>query len=93
MNYVSVSGKNWIFKKFSSLDVKKYCEEHTSSEIVAKLLSIRKKSIGNIDFFLNPTIKKILPNPHCLKDMNAAINRIKPPAASNLKNHLNGAAI
>ena len=76
MNFTSVSGKNWIFKKFTSSDIKTYCEKYTLSEIVAKLLSIRKKSIENIDFFLNPSIKKILPNPFCLKDMESAINRI-----------------
>jgi single-stranded-DNA-specific exonuclease len=76
MNFTSVSGKNWIFKKFNSLDVKKYSEEYTLSEIVAKLLSIRKNDIENIDFFLNPLIKNIMPNPYCLKNMDVAISRI-----------------
>ena len=76
MNFTSVSRKNWIFKKFSSLDVEKYCEEYTLNEIVAKLLSIRKNDIKNIDFFLNPAIKNIMPNPYCLKNMDVAINRI-----------------
>ena len=51
MNFTSVSGMNWIFKKFNSSDIKKYCEEYTLNEIVAKLLSIRKNDIENIDFF------------------------------------------
>jgi single-stranded-DNA-specific exonuclease len=76
MNFTSVSGKNWIFKKFNSSDVKKYCEEYTLNEIVAKLLSIRKNDIENIDFFLNPAIKNIMPNPYCLKNMDVAIDRI-----------------
>jgi len=76
MNFTSVSGKNWIFKKFSSLDVKEYCEKYTLNEIVAKLLSIRKNDIENIDFFLNPAIKNIMPNPYCLKNMDVAISRI-----------------
>jgi len=76
MNFTSVSRKNWIFKKFSSSDVEKYCEEYTLNEIVAKLLSIRKNDIKNIDFFLNPAIKNIMPNPYCLKNMDVAINRI-----------------
>ena len=56
MNFTSVSGKNWVFKKFDSSDIKKYTENYSLSEIVAKLLSIRKKNIENIDFFLKPTI-------------------------------------
>ena len=75
MNFVSVSGKNWIFKKFDSSDIVKYSENYSLSEIVAKLLSIRKKNIDNVDLFLNPTIKGLLPNPLRLKDMDNAIKR------------------
>ena len=75
MNLTSVSGKNWIFKKFNSSDIKKYSENYTLNEIVAKLLAIRKKNIDNIDLFLNPTIKNLLPNPLRLKDMESAIDR------------------
>ena len=43
MNYTSVSGKNWVFKKFNSADIKKYSDDYALNEMVAKLLSIRKK--------------------------------------------------
>ena len=75
MNFSSVSGKNWIFKKFNSLDIKKYSEDYSLNSTVAKLLSIRKKNIDNIDLFLNPTIKNFLPNPSILKDMINATER------------------
>ena len=75
MNSISVSGKNWIFKKFNTSDIKKYSEVYSLNEMVAKLLSIRKKNIENIDLFLNPTIKNLLPNPFHLKDMKNAIER------------------
>ena len=75
MNFTSVSGKNWIFKKFNSSDIKKYAEDYSLNEIVAKLLSIRKKNIEDIDLFLNPTIKNLLPNPLRLKDMKNAVER------------------
>ena len=75
MNFTSVSGKNWIFKKFNSSDIKEYSEHYSLNEIVAKLLSIRKKNIENIGLFLNPTIKNLLPNPLHLKDMVNAIER------------------
>ena len=45
MNFTSVNGKIWEFKKFDNSDVKKYSEEHSLSEIVAKLLAIRKKKM------------------------------------------------
>ena len=75
MNFTSVSGKNWIFNKFNSSDIKKYSEAYSLNEIVAKLLSIRKKNIEDISLFLNPTIKNLLPNPLCLKDMDNATER------------------
>ena len=75
MNFTSVSAKNWVFKKFNSSDIKKYTENYSLSEIAAKLLSIRKNNIENIDFFLNPTIKNLLPNPFHLKDMKNAVER------------------
>ncbi len=75
MNYSSVTGKNWIFKKYDNLEAKKLSEDYLLSEIVAKLLSIRKKNIGNINFFLDPKIKNFLPNPFKLKDMKNAVER------------------
>ena len=75
MNFVSVSGKNWIFKKYNSSDVTKYTENFSLNEITAKLLSIRKKNIEDINLFLNPSIKNLLPNPFQLKDMEIAVDR------------------
>ena len=75
MNYSSVTGKNWIFKKYDNLEAKKLSEDYLLSEIVAKLLSIRKKNIENIDLFLDPKIKNFLPNPFKLKDMKIAVER------------------
>ena len=76
MNCSSVSGKNWLFKKFDSSEIYKFTENYSLSEITAKLLSIRKNNIENIDLFLNPKIKNLLPNPFILKDMSVAIERI-----------------
>ena len=49
MNCSSVSGKNWIFSKFDSSDVTKFSETYSISHTVAKLLSIRKDKIENIN--------------------------------------------
>ena len=76
MSLASVSGKNWLFKKFDPSDVIKISESYALTEIVAKLLSIRKKNIENINLFLNPKIKNLLPNPLHLKDMKRAVDRV-----------------
>ena len=43
MNFNSVSGKSWVFKKFNTSDIEKYSQDYSLNTIVAKLLSIRKK--------------------------------------------------
>jgi single-stranded-DNA-specific exonuclease len=75
MTFSSVSGKNWKFKNFDHSDIKKYTENYSLSEIAAKLLAIRKNAIEDINLFLNPTIKNLLPNPFHLKDMENAVER------------------
>jgi len=75
MNFTSISGKKWIFKKFQLNDIRKFCEDYNLSEIVGKLLAIRKNNIEDINLFLKPTIKNLLPNPMHLKDMNNAVER------------------
>ena len=76
MSFSSVSGKSWLFKKFNSSDVLKFSENYSLTEIVAKLISIRIKNITDVNSFLNPKIKDLLPNPFNLKDMNSAVNRV-----------------
>jgi len=71
----SVTGKNWLYKEYDSNDIKNIAEKYSISEIAAKLLSIRKKNIGNLDLFINPKIKNLLPNPMQLKDMDEAVQR------------------
>ena len=75
MNLVSVSGKNWISKKIDSNDVDFFKTNFFLDEIVAKLLSIRNIKKEEVKFFLEPSIKGILPNPFILKDMDKAVDR------------------
>ena len=83
MMNTSVSGKNWIYKKFNSSDVKDISEKFMISDIVAKLLSIRMNSIDNLELFLDPKVKNLLPNPMKLKDMNNAVDRTYKSIVNN----------
>ena len=85
MNSSSVSGKNWISKEFSSEEVIFFKTNFFLDEIVAKLLSIRKIKKEEIQTFLNPTIKNILPNPYILKDMDMAVERAEKAIISSQK--------
>ena len=75
MTPLSVSGKNWISKKFSSSEIDFFKTNFFLDEIVAKLLSIRKIKKEEVKSFLEPLIKNVLPNPYILKDMDKAIER------------------
>ena len=69
MNALSVSGKNWIFKKYNQKDLVFLKDNFSLDEITSKLLSIRQIKINEINSFLNPSIKNFLPNPNSLIDM------------------------
>ncbi len=69
MNELSLSGKNWIYKKFDSSYVEFLKENFLLDEITAKLLSIRNIKKDSIKSFLEPSIKNLIPNPNTLKDM------------------------
>jgi len=75
MNISSVTGKKWIYNKFDSSDIKKISEKYSLNQTVAKLLSIRKKNINDLELFINPKIKNLLPNPMRLKDMEQAVKK------------------
>jgi single-stranded-DNA-specific exonuclease len=69
MNSLSVSGKNWILKKYNQEEISFLKENFSLDEITSKLLSIRKIKREDVDSFLNPSIKNFLPNPNNLIDM------------------------
>ena len=75
MNSLSVSGKNWILKKYNQEDVIFMKENFSLDEITSKLLSIRKIKKEDVVSFINPSIKNFLPNPNNLLDMEKATIR------------------
>jgi single-stranded-DNA-specific exonuclease len=75
MNSLSVSGKNWILKKYNQEDLTFIKENFFLDEITSKLLSIRKIKKEEVNSFLNPSIKNFLPNPNNLIDMEKSTER------------------
>ena len=69
MNTLSVSGKNWILKKYNQEEISFLKTNFSLDEITSKLLSIRKVKKEDVSSFLNPSIKNFLPNPNILLDM------------------------
>ncbi len=69
MNSVSVTGKNWILKKFDQEQIIHLKDNFSLDEITAKLLVLRNIRKEDIKSFLSPSIKNFLPNPNSLLDM------------------------
>jgi len=82
MNYKSVMGKNWLFRQYEENYAKKIFETFHFDEILSKIISIRKIELDQIENFINPTIKKNIPNPNSIKDMDIATNT----AISHIRN-------
>ena len=85
MNVPSISGKNWILKKYNQKDVSFIKENYFLDEITSKLLSIRKIKKEDINSFLNPSIKNFLPNPNILIDMEKSSARTGKSILNNEK--------
>ena len=76
MNSLSISGKNWLLKKYNQEDLSFLKENFSLDDITSKLLSIRKIKKDEVNAFLNPSIKNFLPNPNNLIDMEKSTKRV-----------------
>ena len=85
MNINSVSGKDWKSKNYNEETVNFLKNNFSLSEIVSRLIAIRKINISEVNLFLNPRLKNILPNPFILKDMEKSVERIIKSILSNEK--------
>ncbi len=82
---LSISGKNWIFKKYNQENITFLKENFSLDEITSKLLSIRKIKREDVASFLNPSIKNILPNPNNMTDMKKTTLRTFEAISKNEK--------
>jgi len=72
----SVSGLRWRFPQTDSEVVSALIQKFDLPDVVARILASRGITTETADEFLNPTLKKNLPNPLILKDMEKAANRM-----------------
>ena len=75
MNLLSVTGKKWILKNCNYQEVDFIKDNFFLDTITSKLIAIKKIKKEDINNYLNPTIKNILPNPNVLKDMEKTTKR------------------
>ena len=69
----SIKGNYWAYQKPSINFVEKIKLSFNLSNIIASIVANRNIDDKNLDYFLNPTLKKNLPDPSTLKNMDSSI--------------------
>ena len=75
MSMSSVLGKDWVSKTYNEESVSFLKDNLNLSEITSKLIAIRKIKVADVNLFLKPKIKNLIPDPFILKDMEKAVSR------------------
>ena len=76
MKIYSVLGKSWISKNYDDGRLDFIKNNFFLSEILSRLIAIRKIKLEEVKLFLDPKLKNFLPNPSVLKDMDKSVERI-----------------
>jgi single-stranded-DNA-specific exonuclease len=72
---ISLSGRKWTLPTHNERDILTIQQTHGVSDMLARLLSARGVPISDVPDFLEPTIKRLLPDPSLLLGMDAAVHR------------------
>lgn len=72
----SASGRRWVSRAADDRSALAIAQRHGLPDSVARLLAARGVAIDEVGDFLEPTLRRFLPDPSHLKDMDAAIARL-----------------
>ena len=84
---ISIGGRRWCQKLNDSIETDRLVytivQRYDLPEIIARLLVARNVSIEEVDGFLNPKLRDIMPDPSSLMDMNVAVDRLVKAISDN----------
>lgn len=72
----SLTGRRWAARLADERAALAIAQRHSLPDAVARLLAARDVEIDSVTDFLEPTLRRFLPDPSHLKDMDAAIQRL-----------------
>jgi single-stranded-DNA-specific exonuclease len=81
--YFSVNKKKWSIKAIEERKVNKLIQDFQINDFLARLICSRNINIDKAEDFINPSLRKQLPSPFLLKDMDLAVNRISQAFIKN----------
>ncbi len=73
---LSAKGQKWFLREVNERDLLHLQQKFQLPEVVGRLLLNRGLNERTFDAFLSPTLKKDLPDPFHLKDMDKAVDRL-----------------
>ncbi|MDI9636962.1 hypothetical protein QM565_14500 [Geitlerinema splendidum] len=72
----SLSEKRWVLRPCDDALILTFMQKLGFSETLARLLVMRHQTLESSSLFLEPSLRRHLPDPLILKDMNKAIQRL-----------------
>ncbi|HJD60234.1 MAG TPA: single-stranded-DNA-specific exonuclease RecJ [Rickettsia endosymbiont of Omalisus fontisbellaquei] len=82
---VSINGKIWQQKLINEDIVTELCRSFKISDLLARIVSLRVNNLEEVENFLVPKIKNLLPDPFHLLDMDKAVDRTVKAILNNQK--------
>ncbi len=74
--HLSLKGRRWVMRSYDERLAAQISQQHDLPEVVGRLLAARGVDAESVDGFLNPSLRRNLPDPSVLLDMNAAVVRL-----------------
>ena len=74
--YYSLKGNFWSEREYDKNLFNSLKSKFTNENILLQLLLSRNIAIQDIDDFINPKLKNLLPDPHIIADMEKASDKI-----------------
>ncbi|WP_029374941.1 single-stranded-DNA-specific exonuclease RecJ [Rickettsia honei] len=81
----SINGKIWQQKLINEDIVTELCRSFKISDLLARIVSLRVNNLEEVENFLRPKIKNLLPDPFHLLDMEKAVDRTVTAILNNQK--------
>ena len=84
---ISIGGRRWSQKLNEGIETERLVytivQRYDLPEIIARLLVARDVSLEEVNRFLNPKIRDIMPDPSSLMDMDVAVDRLLKAISDN----------
>jgi single-stranded-DNA-specific exonuclease len=72
----SVTGRSWRARAFQTRDAQAIAEKNDLPELLGRVLAARAVSLDDVETYLNPTLRRLMPQPAAILDMEKGADRL-----------------